>query len=76
MDKLILFTETGKSKLGNKESGDSKFGNHIQLITHTCNIYDQLKNLDVGYVLFGIPDDVGVFANNGTSGTYSAWEHE
>ncbi len=75
MDKLILFTENDKNKLVNKESGDSKFGNHVQLITHSCNIYDQLKNLDVGYVLFGIPEDVGVFANHGVTGAYSAWEY-
>jgi len=75
MDKLILFTKTNKNKLVNQQSGDSKFGNHVQLITETCNIYDQLKNLDVDYVLFGIPEDVGVFANHGLSGTYSAWSH-
>ena len=75
MDKLILFTENDKNKLVNKESGDSKFGDHVQLITHSCNIYDQLKNLDVDYVLFGIPEDVGVFANHGVSGAYSAWEY-
>ena len=75
MDKLILFTENDKNKLVNKESGDSKFGDHVQLITHSCNIYDQLKSLDVDYVLFGIPEDVGVFANHGVSGAYSAWEY-
>ena len=75
MDKLILFTKTNKNKLVNQQSGDSKFGNHVQLITETCNIYDQLKNLDVDYVLFGIPEDVGVFANHGVSGAYSAWEY-
>jgi len=74
MDKLILFTEIDKNKLVNKESGDSKFGNHVQLITDTCNIYDQLLNLDVDYVLFGIPEDIGVFANHGVSGTSTAWE--
>ncbi len=74
MDKLILFTEIDKNKFINKESGDSKFGNHVQLITDTCNIYDQLKNLDVDYVLFGIPEDVGVFANHGLPGTSATWE--
>jgi len=74
MDKLILFTEIDKNKFVNKESGDSKFGNHVQLITDTCNIYDQLLNLDVDYVLFGIPEDIGVFANHGIPGTSSSWE--
>lgn len=74
MKKLILFTETDKNKLLNKQSDKSKFGNYIHLITETCNIYEQLKNLDVDYVLFGIPEDVGVFANYGKSGTSKAWE--
>lgn len=74
MKHLILFTETDQKKLVNKRSGESKFGEHIQLITNSDNIYEQLKNLDVSYVLFGIPEDVGVFANGGNSGTSSAWE--
>lgn len=75
MDKLILFSESDRKKLVSKESGDSKFGNHVQLITHSSNIYDQLKVLDVDFVLFGIPEDVGVFANHGISGAYSAWDY-
>ena len=74
MDKLILFTDSDRKKLVSKATGDSKFGNHVQLITHSSNIYDQLRALDVDYVLFGIPEDVGVFANYGKSGTYSAWD--
>lgn len=73
MKKLILFTNADKNKLVNKRSDESKFGDHVQLITETCNIYEQLDNLDVDYVLFGIPEDVGVFANYGKSGTSKAW---
>lgn len=74
MKHLILFTETDKKKLVNKRSGESKFGEHIQLIPNSDDIYEQLKNLDVSYVLFGIPEDIGIFANGGNSGASSAWE--
>jgi formiminoglutamase len=75
MDKLILFSESDRKKLVSKESGDSKFGNHVQLITHSSNIYDQLKSLDVDFVLFGIPEDIGIFANRGIMGASSTWNY-
>ena len=73
MKKLILFTKTDKNKLVNKRLNESKFGDSVQLITDSCNIYEQLKNLDVDYVLFGVPEDIGVFANYGKRGASKAW---
>ncbi len=74
MDNLILFNKSTLNKLLNLRSGESKFGEHVKLLTKIFNIYDQLKNLDVKYVIFGIPEDIGVFANYGKSGTSRAWE--
>ncbi len=74
MDYLTLFNTSTLNTLLNKRSGESKFGEHVQTLTNVFNIYEQLKNLDVKYVLFGIPEDVGVFANYGKSGTSVAWE--
>ena len=74
MKKLILFTQTEKNKLVSKRSGESKFGDQIQLLTDSSNIYDQLTNLDVSHVLFGIPEDIGVFANQGNTGASGAWK--
>ncbi|MBT8273136.1 MAG: arginase family protein, partial [Bacteroidia bacterium] len=37
-------------------------------------IYEQLQHLDVDYVLFGVSEDVGVFANRGLPGTYYTWQ--
>ena len=73
MDYLDIFNESSLNELLNKRSGESKFGEHIQILTNVFNIYEQLKNLDVTYVLFGISEDVGVFANHGKSGTSGAW---
>ncbi|MFD1613925.1 formimidoylglutamase [Gelatiniphilus marinus] len=74
MDKLVLFNNTALNKLLNKRSGESKFGEHVKTLTSISNIYEQLKNLDVAYVVIGLPEDVGVFANGGKPGASRAWE--
>lgn len=74
MDKLVLFNNTICNKLLNKRSGESKFGQHVQILTSISNIYEQLINLDVNYVILGLPEDVGVFANLGNMGASKAWE--
>ncbi|WP_299554971.1 formimidoylglutamase [Seonamhaeicola sp.] len=74
MDKLVIFNNASRNKLLNKRVGESKFGQHVKLLTRISNIYEQLKNLDVTHVIFGIPEDVGVFANHGKTGTAKAWE--
>jgi formiminoglutamase len=74
MDKLVLFNNTTRNKLLNKRSGESKFGQHVALLTNISNIYEELKNLDVTHVILGLPEDIGVFANHGRSGTSKAWE--
>lgn len=73
MDKLVLFNKTSLNKLLNKRAGESKFGEHIKILTSISNIYEQLKNLDVTHIIIGLPEDVGVFANYGKSGTSRLW---
>ena len=74
MDKLVLFNNTTLNALLNKRPGESKFGEHIKILTSISHIYDQLINLDVTHVIIGLPEDVGVYANYGTQGTSKAWE--
>jgi formiminoglutamase len=74
MDKLVLFKTANRNKLLNKRSGESKFGEHIQMLSSISNIYEQLKNLDVTHVIIGFPEDVGVFANYGNIGASKAWD--
>ncbi|MFD2550780.1 formimidoylglutamase [Bizionia sediminis] len=73
MSKLVLFNELDRENYLNKRAGESKFGEHISYLNQITNIYDDLKNLDVQYVIFGIPEDLGVFANLGNHGTAGAW---
>jgi formiminoglutamase len=74
MDKLDIFNNSKLKKLLNKRSGESKFGEHVQILTNVSNIYEQLKNLDVTYVIIGLPEDVGIFANYGKPGAYATWD--
>lgn len=73
MDKLVLFKTQDLETLLKKRANESKFGEHVQLLSNTSNIYESLVNLDVNYVIIGIPEDVGVFANLGHRGTAKAW---
>lgn len=73
MDKLVLFNTNTLETLLRKRPNESKFGEHIHILPHSTNIYDSLRTLDVEYVIFGIPEDVGVFANYGNRGTSGAW---
>jgi formiminoglutamase len=74
MQNLISFTLKDRDTLLKERKGESKLGEHIQLIPNLTNIYDDIVNLDVNYVLFGINEDIGVYANHGQTGTYKAWE--
>lgn len=74
MQNLVLFTSKDRDTLLKARKGESKFGEHVQLIPKLINIYDDIVNLDVDYVIFGISEDIGVYANYGKTGTYKAWE--
>lgn len=73
-DKLVLFNPSTLKKLLKKRPAESKFGEHIKMLTDISNIYEDIKSLDVDYVILGVPEDVGVFANYGKSGTSAAWD--
>ena len=73
MEKLILLEKLEVNNLLNTRDGETKFGEQIKLLSNVSNIYDAIKSLDVDYVIFGLPEDVGVFANLGNTGTYNAW---
>jgi len=74
MQNLILFSEKEKKQLLKKRKGESKFGEHIQLIPKLNTIYDAIVNLDVQYVIFGVKEDIGVYANQGKTGANNAWD--
>lgn len=74
MEKLIPFTINDLAKITNHRCGEIKFGEKMITIPKQVDSFAFLKDCQVKYVLFGIPEDIGVRANFGRPGTASAWE--
>ncbi len=74
MEKLIPFSSNDLAKVTNHRSGEIKFGEKMLTIPKGTDSLLFLKNCDAKYVLFGIPEDIGVRANFGRPGAASAWD--
>ncbi len=74
MEKLIPFTISDLAKITNHRSGEIKFGEKMATIPKDTDVLSFLKTCHAQYVLFGIPEDIGVRANFGRPGAASAWE--
>lgn len=74
MEKLISFTVHDLARVTNFRSGEVKFGEKMQTIPKDADVATFLKESDAKFVLFGIPEDIGVRANYGRPGAASAWE--
>jgi formiminoglutamase len=74
MEKLIPFTLLDLAKITNHRSGEIKFGEKMYTVPKGANPEHFLKTCEAQYVLFGIPEDIGVRANFGRPGTASAWK--
>lgn len=74
MQNLIQFTSNHIKAIVKTRKGETKFGEHVLLLNNLNNIYEDIKVLDVDYVIFGICEDIGVIANHGKPGTYKAWD--
>jgi formiminoglutamase len=73
LDKLIPFTTADLVKITNFRSGEVKFGEKMLTIAVGQNPEDFLETCDAQYVIFGIPEDIGIRANYGRPGAASAW---
>ncbi len=51
---------------------ETKLGERLQVLNEQRDT-DSFVKLDAEYVVFGIPEDIGVQANDGTPGTSTAW---
>ena len=74
MEKLILFTINELAKITNHRSGEIKFGEKMLTVPKETDTISFLKTCEAQYVLFGIPEDIGIIANNGRPGAASAWD--
>ena len=74
MDKLIPFLISDLAKMTNHRSGEIKFGEKMLTVPKGVNTATFLQECEAKYVLFGIPEDIGVRANFGRPGAASAWK--
>jgi len=75
MDNFIQFSHIDLAKITNHRFGEVKFGEKMQTIPKGQDVFEHIRTSDAKFVLFGIPEDVGVKANYGRVGTSSAWHH-
>lgn len=52
---------------------ETKLGERLQVISNAADLETSLKNTKAKFVLFGIPEDIGVKANGGIGGADSMW---
>ncbi|MFV8393314.1 formimidoylglutamase [Flavobacterium sp. LB2P6] len=74
MEKIIPFTIKDLAKITNHRSGEIKFGEKMITVPKETDPVEFLKTCDAKYVLFGIPEDIGIRANYGRPGAASAWD--
>ena len=70
MGQLKFYSEKQLFKLVSTRPGEIKLGEKIQL---AANLED-LEKTEAEFVIFGIPEDIGVRANYGKPGTSNAWQ--
>ncbi|KIA85864.1 formimidoylglutamase [Flavobacterium sp. AED] len=74
MEKIIPFTINDLAKITNHRSGEIKFGEKMITVPKGTDPIAFLKTCEAKYVLFGIPEDIGIRANFGRPGAASAWD--
>ncbi len=74
MEKLVPFTVHDLAKITNHRSGEVKFGEKMLTVPRNVDAAAFIASCEAPFVLFGIPEDIGVRANAGRPGTSSAWK--
>ncbi len=74
MSKLRIYSPTNLTNFFNKRPNETKFGEHIKVLSDNRDIYENVKNLDVNYVLIGLPEDTVTNTNSLKSNIYNTWD--
>lgn len=73
MKHLKIYTKQDILNLTNLRSFETKIGEQIQYVEDSNVLETAIANSSVRYVLLGIPEDIGVLANDGIGGTDTSW---
>ena len=69
MQKLKMYGPKTVEKMISRRSGETKFGEEISFLENLADLQKSKSK----FVIFGIPEDLGVRANHGKPGTADAW---
>jgi formiminoglutamase len=69
-ESLVLYTHEDISSRINLREGESKLGEHVQTIASLAD----LSACSAKFVILGIPEDIGIAANQGIAGASTTWE--
>lgn len=70
MEGLKIYSEKTVEKLISRREGEIKYGEKLCFIEEISELASSMAD----FVLFGIPEDIGVRANHGKPGTSKAWQ--
>lgn len=70
MQGVTIYSEKHLSRHLSLRKGETKLGEKVKFLAPS----EKLSEVDAQFVIFGIPEDIGVRANHGKPGTSNAWE--
>ncbi|CAM4167003.1 arginase family protein [Gillisia hiemivivida] len=70
MEGIKIYNLKDVEKIIKTRDGETKFGERV----HFIEDLEELVTIDAKYVLFGVPEDIGVRGNLGKAGTSGAWK--
>lgn len=71
---LSISTRSDLAQRFRTRAGETKLGEKVQVIEQPANWQQELATSTARFVLLGLPEDIGVRANFGRGGAWSAWE--
>src|ERR1700752_228823 len=74
MLRFKFYTQKDIKHVTRSRYGECKIGDKISCITNPEEVESFLKQSPAKFVLFGIPEDIGVRANYGRPGANTAWK--
>ena len=54
---------------------ETKIGERVHILKNADQIVQSIKETSANYIMFGIPEDIGIRANDGKAGADKAWQH-
>ncbi|WP_207493573.1 formimidoylglutamase [Aridibaculum aurantiacum] len=73
MDHFHFYTKQDVLSFTKIRRFETKLGERIQVISDPANLEQSLKESKATFAIIGIPEDIGVKANQGIGGTDTAW---